>query len=114
MRHTLGSGCSLAQPCSVFEVVQREFSAQSAENCHENIRFHEKRNALSSALKALSGKAFSFRGGRAKMSATLRAFAECTKPFAASSLSQFNLFSTTWQHIPIFALVAKPGAVSTW
>jgi hypothetical protein len=49
----------------VFEVVQREFSAQSAENCHENIRFHEKRNALSSALKALSGKAFSFRGGRA-------------------------------------------------
>jgi hypothetical protein len=92
MLHALGSGCSLAQPCSVFEVAQREFSAHSAENCHENIRFHEKRNVLSSALKELSGKAFSFRGGRAKMLATLRAFAECTKLFAVSSLSHLIFF----------------------
>ena len=38
------------------------------------------------ALETLPGKVFSFKGGCAKVLAMLRAFAKCTKPFAASSL----------------------------
>jgi hypothetical protein len=67
-------------------------SLPSAWDCHENIQFHEKRNVLSSALETLPGNVFGFKGGPAEALATLRAFAQCTKPFVVNELLHLIYF----------------------